>query len=435
MGRMTNTPYLGMYYIRGDRANYDAWESLGSPGWNWKTLFPYFIRSENFTIPTSAQLGAGMSYVSRYHGEDGHLKTGYPYQVENGSFHNSAKETCERLGFHLNQDVNSGETRGYGAYPKTLDRDANIRESAARAYYEPIDSRPNLRVIKGTVKRITFSDSAGNELVATGLEYTDDQGDLVTLTAKKEVIISTGTHVSPLILEASGIGNSRYVQRTPDTRCCTDMTFSRILARNSIETKLELPGVGEGFQEQPLWVLMFQASTNITGQVPFAAFSTAQDIFGAETDSIAAATKGNLASWSEAIAKRLNGGVSPSALETRFRVQHDVIFNKGASVAEFEFFSLGDTIGIVFSPTLPFSWGSVHLDAAGEIDKPAIDPNFLSIDFDRQVALKIGRLARKIWSNKPLSDLAGDFVVPGDAVLPEDATDAQWTEFLTSSCK
>ncbi|KAI1380772.1 hypothetical protein F4677DRAFT_197923 [Hypoxylon crocopeplum] len=170
---------------------------------------------------------------------------------------------------------------------------------------------------------------------------------------------------------------------------------------------------------------MFQTSTNLTGHVPFAAFATAKDIFGADTDAVAAATKGKLASWSEAIAERLNGGVSPSALEKRFRVQHDVIFHKQASMVEFEFFSLGNITGIVFSPTLPFSWGSVHLDATGKTDSPAIDPNFLSIDFDMQTALKVGRIARKMWSTKPLSELAGGLLVPGDAVLPENATDAE----------
>ncbi|KAI3317922.1 GMC oxidoreductase [Xylariaceae sp. AK1471] len=411
-----STVINGMYYIRGDRANFDAWEKLGSPGWRWDTLLPYFMRSENFTIPSSAQLSAGMTYISRYHGEDGHLKTGHPYQVENGSFHNSAQETCENLGLSFNQDMNSGKTRGFGAYPQTLDRDANVRDSSARAYYEPIDRRSNLQIIKGTVKRITFGDHAGSKLVATGFEYTNEQGNLVSITAKREVILSTGTLVSPLILESSGIGNPR------------------ILARNDIQTKIALPGTGEGFQEQPLWVLMFQASNNITGHVPFAAFATAQDLFGSDTGSLAAATREKLVSWSKAVSQRLNGDVSPEALETRFRVQHDVIFTKNASVTEFEFFAFGSIVGIVFSPTLPFSWGSVHLDSPGAINNPAIDANFLSIDFDMQTAMSAGRLARKIWSTEPLSPLKRAFLVPGDSVLPENATDKEWTEYLTSSC-
>lgn len=180
---------------------------------------------------------------------------------------------------------------------------------------------------------------------------------------------------------------------------------------------------------------MFQAKTELKGQFPFAAFATAQDLFEAETGYIKESTQKSLHDWSKAIAQRLNGGVSAEALEKRFQVQHSVIFDEEASMAEFEFFSLGNVIGMVFSTTLPFSWGSVHLNAAGEIDKPVIDPNFLAINFDRQSAQKAGRIARKLWSTKPLSEFTGDFITPGEAALPKNATDAQWAEFLTSACK
>lgn len=210
---MANMSCLGLYYIRGDKADYDAWERLGNPGWNWKSLFPYFLRSEKFTIPTDAQRSVGISYNPCYHGDKGQLNTGFPYQVENSSFYNAAQKSCEKLGFRLNKDLNGGNVRGFGPFPKTLDRDANVRESAARAYYEPIDSRPNLRVIQGTVKRLLFRDAHGPDLIAYGLEYTDNQGKLKSLTASKEVIISAGTYGSPVILEASGIGNPRYATK------------------------------------------------------------------------------------------------------------------------------------------------------------------------------------------------------------------------------
>ncbi|KAI1172620.1 GMC oxidoreductase [Nemania sp. FL0916] len=405
----------GMYYIRGDKANFDAWEALGNAGWNWGTLLPYYLLSENFTIPTSAQVNSGMTYDPQYHGKNGHLKTGYPFQIENGSFHSSAQETCEGMGLTLNQDIDDGSLRGFGSFPQTLDRDANVRETSARAYYDPVDSRPNLRIIKGTVKKINFGDCPAKSLVATGFQYTDAEGDLQNITARKEAILSTGTFVSPLILEASGIGNSK------------------VLAQHGIQAKLALSGVGEGLQDQALWTLVFQRAKNISGHIPFAAYATAQDLFGANTDSIATATKKNLTSWSKAVSQRLGGGVSPEALEKRFQVQHNVIFKDHASVTELEFFSFDDYIGMTFSPTLPFSWGSVHLNSLGEINNPAIDPNSLSIDFDTQTAISAGRLARALWSTAPLRDYAGPFLIPGDAALPLNATDAQWTAYLTSS--
>ncbi len=199
--------------MRGEKAQFDAWEALGNEGWTWDALFPNFILSENFALPTAAQLAAGATHEALYHGERGYLKTGFPYQLQNDSFHEIAQKTSASLGFPLNPDLNGGYTRGYGAYPQTIDRDANVRESSARAYYEPVEARANLQIIKGTVKRITWSNSHSRrsckKLIATGVEYFDANGDLVNLTATKEVILSAGSLRSPLILESSGVGNPR----------------------------------------------------------------------------------------------------------------------------------------------------------------------------------------------------------------------------------
>ena len=32
----------GMFFNRGSAGDYDAWEKLGNPGWNWESLLPYF---------------------------------------------------------------------------------------------------------------------------------------------------------------------------------------------------------------------------------------------------------------------------------------------------------------------------------------------------------------------------------------------------------
>lgn len=213
------------------------------------------------------------------------------------------------------------------------------------------------------------------------------------------------------------------------------MKTIRVLNRNKIEVKLNLPGVGEGFQDQPLWVLMFESLTNITGHIPFAAFATARNIFGSNTDSIATRTRRDLASWANIVSERLTGGVSVAALETRFRIQHAALFNTTASMVEYGFFAFSNIVGISFSPTLPFSWGSVHIDAVGAVNNPAIDSNFLTLDFDVQTAIAAGKLARKIYSTKPLSDLAGSFVAPGYETLPSNATDEEWTQFLVRSGK
>jgi choline dehydrogenase len=43
----------GMVYVRGQRQDYARWEAAGATGWSWDTLFPYFLRAENYQGPPS----------------------------------------------------------------------------------------------------------------------------------------------------------------------------------------------------------------------------------------------------------------------------------------------------------------------------------------------------------------------------------------------
>jgi choline dehydrogenase-like flavoprotein len=40
----------GMFFDRGSAADYDAWESLGNPGWGWNDLLPYFKKVASFSL-------------------------------------------------------------------------------------------------------------------------------------------------------------------------------------------------------------------------------------------------------------------------------------------------------------------------------------------------------------------------------------------------
>lgn len=196
-----------MTYIRAERAQIDAWEAVGNKGWNWATLFPYYKKSENFSIPTASQIATGATYISGYHGEEGLLKTGYIYQLLNGSFHDTVSTTWGVLGLPLNKDVNGGVIRGFNVWPSTIDREKFLREDAATAYYYPIQQRENLFVFLNTsVNRIVWGDRKDGA-VAKGFEVRSSNGTLHIIRARKEVILSTGSLRTPAILELSGVGN------------------------------------------------------------------------------------------------------------------------------------------------------------------------------------------------------------------------------------
>ncbi|KAI1182866.1 GMC oxidoreductase [Nemania serpens] len=404
----------GMTYIRGDKAQFDAWQSLGNEGWTWEALHLYYLKAEKFTIPSTAQAAAGATYDPEVHGEAGHVHTGFPFSFTNSSFHSLAAETWGTLGYEINEDVNAGSVRGFSAWPQTLDRDRNIRFDAARAYYYAVEGRPNLTLIKGTVKKITWADSkaAGRAAVAEGVEYVAPDGKLVSIAVAKEVILSAGALRTPLILESSGVGNPS------------------LLTSLGIETKIDLPGVGEYLQEQPNTALVYSGAENVSGSAPYATFSTAQDLFGDETPSIRASTEAQIPAWAQQVAAASNGAVHAANIEKLFRVQHDLIFKQNVTIGE----TLTTTSAGFFLSAmwllLPFSCGSVHLVSADAINAPAIDPKYFLIDFDLDVQIGLGRSAQRFWHTKPANDFIGVGVMPTDDELPLNATDEQWTSYI-----
>ncbi|KAI1752442.1 GMC oxidoreductase [Xylaria castorea] len=407
----------GMTYIRGDKPQFDAWESLGNEGWNWDTLFPYYEKAEKFTIPSAAQAAAGATYDAEVHGEAGHVHTGFPFFLTNSSFHELATESWEALGYPLIKDVNTGSVRGFSVWPQTLDRDQNLRYDSARSYYYGVEGRPNLTIIKGTVKKITWAHSfkTSQAAVAEGVEYVTPDGKLVELTAAEEVILSAGALRSPLILESSGVGNPS------------------LLKELGIETLIDLPGVGEYLQEQPNTVLIYGSTQNMSGSAPYATFPTAQDMFGDETSAMKASTSAQIPDWAKKVAAASNGAVKVANVEKLLRTQHDLIFNKNVTIGETLTTASGGLLVSAMWLLLPFSWGSVHLTSVDAINAPAIDPRYFLIDFDLDVQIGLGRLSRKLWQTKPISNLVGSSILPTDDVLPRNATDEQWTSFISDT--
>nr|CAI5856045.1 unnamed protein product [Callosobruchus analis] len=66
-----------MIYSRGNRLDYDLWEAMGNPGWSYKDVLPYFLKSEGASIAVND---------SGYHNKDGPLGVSdLPYRTKSAT--------------------------------------------------------------------------------------------------------------------------------------------------------------------------------------------------------------------------------------------------------------------------------------------------------------------------------------------------------------
>jgi choline dehydrogenase len=200
-----------MIYIRGHRADYDAWRDAGHAGWGYDDMLPYFKRSED------NERGA-----SEFHGAGGPLTV---------SESRSKNELCAAwldaaldAGLPPADEFNGVEQDGVGWYQLT--QRGGMRCSAAVAFLHPVLDRPNLTVHTGVqVHRVVHE--GGRAIGVAGIAG----GEAWVAEAEREVILSAGAYNSPQLLMLSGIGPAEH------------------LVTREIDPVVDLPGVGQNLQD------------------------------------------------------------------------------------------------------------------------------------------------------------------------------------------
>ena len=176
-----------MVYIRGQQDDYNDWQAMGNSGWGWDDVLPYFKKSE-----TCSNGG------DEYRGDEGPLyvnDASKEYHPLCQTFLKAARE----YGLEYNPDFNGATQEGVGLYQITTKN--GLRMSAARAYLHPALKRKNCQLqTHAHVTRILFDGKRAN-----GVEYRH-RGNTRKVTARNEVILSSGSVNSPQLLQLSGIG-------------------------------------------------------------------------------------------------------------------------------------------------------------------------------------------------------------------------------------
>lgn len=423
---------VGMTYIRGQREQIDAWGNLGNKGWNWNSLLPYYKKSESFIPPTQAQTQVGASFDPRVHGKHGPVHVGFQKELQNGTFFETVLEGWHDVGLAFDRDASDGDVHGFDVWPKTCVPALGLRADSAQAYYFPVEGRPNLHLIKGTVARVTWGSSFSIP-TANGVEYITSHRGVAFLHASEGVILSAGALRSPGILERSGVGNPKSVIFAPTSPGpMADIAF-RLLKSLGIDLAMALPSVGENFQDQPNLLFLFTSKHLYNGTATYSTFPNARDLFRANFATVSTNTRAQLGKWANNIAATSNGAINASALKEILEVQHKLIFDRLVPTTEIITSAKGDLLIGTAPPQVPFSRGRIHINSTDPLAHPIINPQYLAIDSDLDFAIAGARLLRRFYDTSSMQAIINSSVASG--VPPATASDSEWAAYLKSSSR
>ena len=368
----------GLIHVRGQIQDYDGWAQLGNRGWGWQDVAPLFRRMENYE-----------KAVDGTRGTQGPIRV-TEVDAEKNPLFDAAFAAAQRHGIPRNPDYNGANQEGLGMSQATISR--GRRMSTARCYLRPAMKRPNLHVVtEATVRRLSLD---GKQ--CKGVVYARD-GEEVTVTAEREVILCAGAIASPQLLELSGIGKPEILQSC------------------GIEVRHALPAVGESLRDHII------ARFQLRLKVASASYNRrTRGFWGAlEVLKYVTASSGFLG---------MPSGPMTGFAKTRpdlDRPDVQVFFTPYAvkSLAQRTLLEFA-AMTVACYQLRPQSLGSVHIRSADPQEHPAIRFNFFSNPLDMATTLAGFNMLRRIIASPEMAAYAGEEFSPGPAVQTDAAIEA-----------
>ena len=372
-----------MAYVRGNKADYDAWAAQGNSGWDYETILPYFKLSER-----NEQL---YQLDARYHGGDGPLNVTYATRFKT-PLADAFVEACIQYGIRENQDMNGAEQEGVGLLQFTIKN--GRRHSTAAAFLKPVLNRPNLTVrTQAHTQRILIKDGQ-----AVGVELTTGKSLTETIIAQQEVILAAGAFNSPQLLMLSGIGPGDEIKR------------------HKIDLRHNLQGVGQNLQDH-----LFAGVSSLANQL-------------VGTNHWLKPINQLKGLWQYVTAQK--GPFTISPLEANAFVRTSKTLTQPDLQLHFAPIHIGDDYqadfydlttfptkadGWSILPTLlqPTSRGYVGLRSANPLDAPIIQPNFLSTEKDQHLLLTGTKLALELNKSAAFTPWRKRALVPAEGASDE----------------
>ena len=373
----------GLLYVRGQARDYDMWSQLGNRGWSYEDVLPYFRKSER---------RENAAPDDELRGTEGPLNVADVSETD--PVLDQVIESAEALGYPANPDYNGASQEGFGYFQTTMKN--GRRHSAASAYLRPVRNRKNLTVI--THAHATRVDVEGHR--ATGVQYRRD-GELRTIRARHEAILSAGAIQSPQLLELSGIGAGEQ------------------LRSQGIDVVHDLPGVGENLQDHYIARVTFKLRGVRT--------------LNERTKGLAVLGEIAKCFYLGRGALTLPAGVAYGFVRTRPELETpDVQYHIAhASFRDPKKRIFDDFPGLTIGPCQlrPESRGSIHITSNDPMSAPRISPNFLHTENDRRTIVDGIKVARTLVTAEPLAQIVDAEVTPGAGI----STDEQILDYAAST--
>lgn len=362
----------GMIYMRGQANDYDGWLQMGNSGWGWDDVLPHFKKSEDY-----------------YSGADDLHGAGGEWRVEEQRLSweilDAYRDAAEQAGIAKVEDFNRGDNEGSSYF--RVNQKGGWRWNTSKAFLRPAKSRTNLTVVThAQARRVIFDGKR-----ACGVEV-ERHGKTETYRTKGEVILSAGSVGSPQLLELSGIGNPTHLN---------EMGIEVVHACNA---------VGENLQDHLQLRVAFRVK-NVKTLNQRAGSLLGRMGIGLE---YALWRKGPMSMAPSQLGIFAKSGPEVETADLEFHVQPLSLEKFGDPLHPFPAF----TASVV--PLRPQSRGSVHITTPDPSAQPVIDPNYLSAEADKIVAVRAIRLARDIAGQSAMGNYHPTEIKPGEAYQSDE---------------
>ena len=362
-------------YNRCQHADYDSWAIRGNRGWGYSEVLPYFKRSE--CRETGDEFFRGRS--GELHVTDSDWRHPICDAFISGAV---------GLGIQRNPDYNGAYQDGVGYMQRTIFR--GRRQSAAKVFLSPVKRRENLVIRTNcVVTRILFEQRR-----ATGVEFSRGKlsNETANVFARREVIVSAGTINTAKLLQLSGIGPAQHMRSL------------------GIPIVHDAPGVGENLQDHFCVRIVARVKNSVTINEKSHGFRLASEILKW------AVGRPSILSLSPSVV-HFFGKSDPSLDTPDFQGVFTPASYKDGIVADLDEYP-GMTLGIY--QQRPESTGFVRIRSSSAVDAPVIQPNYLSSQLDRNVAVNGLRLGRQVLASPELKEFLAREEQPSRALQTSD---------------